>query len=498
MSNVDPEEVNVMVEHYGVTVEKSFEPDDFPVPAIAFEIRSQRDEAVDVRLIDTVPEDIPAEDIGFHPKFGAEHWSVEDETIAFEREFGPGEEYTTVYGLRASDAADAERFLDEPTIEHVHPEPGDTDEVVRDVIGDVDGEETGEPTDSSMVEGQDESDQSLDLTEPIESAQPGGDETVAGSGGGASPDDMEAAVAAAENSEAEGISTGTEAEAGTEVEAAIVEADSAGGTPAADGDVAAQLATQIREERIDGDDLQALRDALGVEAPGSTQARVSRLQQDVSDLRAYTDALEEFLDENGEAQTLLRDLREEIDRLEGRVSEVDGNAETATDRAEAAADRVEDELPSIEADLEDVTAEVSALDDRLDSDIDSIEVGLSEMESSVEELRERVESVDEDLDAELSTLREDLTAARSEADEAVNRVAAIEDQVGDVTDLEARMADIEDDLAGLKTVEDRMAEVEDRLEDAQEDIEQFAQMQEQLTSVFGADAGDDADDGGDD
>lgn len=106
----------VVVEQGGVVVEKSFEPDAFPVPAIAFAIRSDRDEPTVVRLVDRIPDDVATEDVGFHPKYGADFWAVADEHIVFEREFDPGEAYTTVYGLRASDTERIERFLTEPEL----------------------------------------------------------------------------------------------------------------------------------------------------------------------------------------------------------------------------------------------------------------------------------------------------------------------------------------------------------------------------------------------
>ena len=84
MTDADPEET-VTVTSDDVTVEKSFEPDDFPVPAIAFTIRSERETPVSVRFVDTVPDDVAPENIGFHPKYGAEFWDVEDGRIVFQR-----------------------------------------------------------------------------------------------------------------------------------------------------------------------------------------------------------------------------------------------------------------------------------------------------------------------------------------------------------------------------------------------------------------------------
>ena len=57
MADAEPDEP-VIESDAGVTVEKSYEPDDFPVPAIAFVIHSERDEQASVRLVDTVPEEV--------------------------------------------------------------------------------------------------------------------------------------------------------------------------------------------------------------------------------------------------------------------------------------------------------------------------------------------------------------------------------------------------------------------------------------------------------
>lgn len=120
MTNAEPEDI-VTVASDGVTVEKTLKPDDFPVPVISFNIHSVRDTAVSVRLADTVPDGTLMRNIGFHAKYGAEFWNVEDDQIIFIREFAPEESYTTVYGLRGDDAETVTDFMSEPTIESVNP-----------------------------------------------------------------------------------------------------------------------------------------------------------------------------------------------------------------------------------------------------------------------------------------------------------------------------------------------------------------------------------------
>jgi len=455
MSKADPEEVSVVVERDGIRVEKTFEPEDFPVPAIAFAINSERDEPVDVRLVDQVPDEIPAEDIGFHPKYGAEFWSVEGETIVFEREFEAGEEYTTVYGLRARDTDQVERFLGEPDLERVDPEREDSSQAVRDVIGDLD---LDDETDDTDPETDDEPVEPLELDDPTETSgspersSDGAEAAV--SSVESETDDVESAVSAVEPETESETVTETETETEPEIEAPDGEAEPAivdvSGERVPPEDVASALAAELREGQVPESDLRALREALDVDPSGSDRARIQRIQRDVSDLRAYTDALEAFLDEQGEAQTLLRELRGEIDGLEERIRAVDTRVETVANHAETAADRVDE----VDAELDDVAA-------------------------SVDELGEELEGMEK-------------------------RVAAIEDGLGDVDAVDERLADIEEDLEGLRSVEDRMEELDDRLEEAHTDLQELARMRDQLSSVFGAgqtggegrtdetDAGDDA------
>ena len=97
MSNSQEHE-EVSVSSGGVTVVKRFEADEFPVPAIAFEFSSDRDGAVAVTLSDEVPDGVAVEDLGFHPEYGSEHWTIDEDEIRFEYELEPDDEYTTVYG----------------------------------------------------------------------------------------------------------------------------------------------------------------------------------------------------------------------------------------------------------------------------------------------------------------------------------------------------------------------------------------------------------------
>jgi len=340
----------VVASRDGITVEKRYEPDDFPVPAIAFTVRSGRDGTVSVRLVDTVPDDVEAEDVGFHPKYGAEFWAVEGERIVFHREFEPDEEYVTVYGLRGRDAADVERFLTEPTIDAVEPAEEGSGDVVRDVIdaGIDDGLESA-VTEVEASEQPDLTDDDPDLDIDLPEPEPTLDD-------GAVDDD----------------GLGTAPPAGE----ARGPAMAAGG---AEESVVAALAAEIRNGEVDDDDLEELREALGVTDGASTDARIEHLQSQVADLEAYTEALEAFLDEEGDAQAVLEGVREDYAATTERLDEVD---EQLSELSASVDDRVDEELESVRDDvaalgetggeLEAELADVAEMRDRLASALSGI------------------------------------------------------------------------------------------------------------------------------
>lgn len=356
------EEVSIRSD--GVSVVKRFEEDEFPVPAIAFEFTSGRDEGVSVRLTDDVPEGVEVEDLGFHPEYGSEYWTIDENRITFERELEAEAEYTTVYGIRATGTDNIEQFLTEPKIEEVDPPlpedekiemesddesddsviPESDDDVVKDVIageGEVPGLEEDEPEEDEEVE-------TLDLKDP----------NASDSGGTASGSASE------------------------------------GGTPAT-GDaesVVAAMANEIRQNDVSIDDLKLLHRAFEKVADetgedgedGVNEARIQMIQSDVADLRAYTDALEEFLDENGTGEQLIEDFEE---KLSDFSEDLEGMRE---------------EVSSVSTEMEGVSEDVSNIDstvDDLEATVDDLQESVEELEAEVteEDVAQRVDDVEEAL-----------------------------------------------------------------------------------------------------
>jgi len=362
----------------GVTVTKRFEEDEFPVPAIAFEFVSEREEAVTVTLTDDVPESVAVEDLGFHPEYGSEYWTIDEDRITFEREFEPDAEYTTVYGIRATGADDIEQFLTEPVIEEVDPpESGEasdsedivpeSDEIVKDVI-------SGE----AEVPGLDEDDEeedigTLDLKDPNNMAGQATGSTASSSAATATEDGQDP------------VDT--------------------------DGSVVSAIADEIRQGEVPVEDLQLITQAIeelsdqeeSESADGAVEARIERLQQDIADLRAYTDALEEFLDENGTAQQLIEDFESQVEEFRGTLDGVEGDLSETTETVEG----VRDEMDGISAEVDDVADSV----DSVEATVEDLERSLEDVQAAVSDLEEEMTEGDvagrlDDIESDIQEFRE--------------------------------------------------------------------------------------------
>ncbi|WP_276271727.1 hypothetical protein [Haloarcula litorea] len=358
----------------GIAVTKRFEADEFPVPAIAFNVRSDRSEAVRLRLVDEVPEDVAVEDLGFHPEYGSEYWDINDDRIAFEREIEPEADYTTVYGIRATGTDDVEKFLTEPEIVSVDPPlegehsggdiVGNGDDAVRDVIaGDADSV-------PGLDEDDDEDIETLDLNDPNEPA-----------GDGAADESAEATD-----------------DAEVDVEEGVV----------------AAMADEIRQSDVSKEDVKLLQRALDAVAEdddgesdtsGVEEARIQRIQSDVSDLRAYTDALEEFLADNGTGDQMIEEFRSRLDGFESELAAFEEEIRSAKSTAESASedvDRLDAEVEEMQSTVEGVEEEV----DGIESELDRFEDQFDEVEAEIESVREDIG--DGELDDRISELESEI------------------------------------------------------------------------------------------
>jgi polyhydroxyalkanoate synthesis regulator phasin len=467
----------VTVTEGDLTVEKRFSADEFPVPAVEFVIRSTADEPVDVRLTDSVPESFPMEGIGFHPDYDSDGWTAyRDHRVEYERTLEPGAEVTTVYGIRIDDPEEARPFLGRPRIERLSAGDGvespedvlgrDTTRSVRDALAGDETEaeaETGLPTDDVAAALDDNDD---DPIAEIEEAEPDAGLEPFDEPDGSEPeplDDLDEPDGSEpeplddldepDGSEPEPLDDldepGTPANGDAEprrvdsdlrpavTRASDGESDDAGGeaagaaVPAATpGSVAAALAAEIRAGEVPEADVETLRDALAPavpepepSVPRSVEVRIDRLQNRTEDLAAYTDALEEFIDEEGTGAAVIEGVRSDLDGVRADVSAVEERLAAVEETDERLADRLDDARADLDAAAERVSAvesDVSGLVERVETaegDLDALRTTVEGLEASVADLEGETDASVESVEERVDDLRGDVRDLESELDE---------------------------------------------------------------------------------
>lgn len=108
----------------GITVEKTFELDRYPVPAVAYRIRSDRATAAEVRLVEGVPEGVDPADVGFRSSLDGDHWHRGDGELVWHGTVGPGDDVVTCIGVRTDTERDVFRFHGRPQVAAVEAVEG--------------------------------------------------------------------------------------------------------------------------------------------------------------------------------------------------------------------------------------------------------------------------------------------------------------------------------------------------------------------------------------
>lgn len=262
------------------------------------------------------------------------------------------------------------------------------------------------------------------------------------------------------------------------------------------GGVARVLVKELQAGKISDDDRRLLREEL-FDTDWTIDARIRDLQTEVSDLRAYTGALEAFIDEHGSAKHVVERLEHRIDDVYDRIEDVHDTHDTIED--DLAAVRT-DRLDPLAASIKDLEHDVTALQDdhaRLDTLTGTVE----EIERTVESLaeaHERVESLERtttNLEHTLDTLqdRTETVPAIEEAlrdlEEAVEQLQ--QDQVR-TENLERTLEDLEHDLGSLREDRARFDAIETQLDETTTAInrldarlEDIAGFRERLEAAFG-------------
>jgi archaellum component FlaC len=284
---------------------------------VDLDVNTTYDEVVTVSIEEQLPEGTTASQVGFLPN-KAPHDSqiTDDDTFHLDIRAIPQRAQRVVYGLKDITTEEAEALSTEPRILEVRSPSGeviDDREDKPDVKTDNADGEGGVPA-ADHPEEIDRETASEEET-AVEEAEPTADET-------------------------EQTSTAEETQAAPTTDGQGVET-------ALDDETLDEIAERV-ESRIELDAI--------------TETKLSQLQGDVADVRAYLPALEEFLGEAGRADEIVDELeamREQAEKLEDMPDEVDERIATVDEQIESlqsTADDLESQLETVNEQIEELQA----------------------------------------------------------------------------------------------------------------------------------------------
>ncbi|WP_436926108.1 hypothetical protein [Halosimplex amylolyticum] len=158
--------------------------------------------------------------------------------------------------------------------------------------------------------------------------------------------------------------------------------------------VVERFAEELRRDEPSSQAVATLRSHLGADTSGSVDAKLDHCMTRIGELDAYVDALEAFLDDEGTAEQVLGEVRDDLRTVEAHVEDVERRVESV----EKAQSRLDNRLASVEADLDEVAELDHAVDD-LDATVTETRAELTdavaEVEAEVAALGDDLESVEE-------------------------------------------------------------------------------------------------------
>jgi chromosome segregation ATPase len=365
-------ESEITKERDGIQLRKYYEETEFEHPSVVYEFESLRVEPVTIHLSENVPKSAEPTDIGFHRDFGSEHWHIEGHTLQFEYEVEGDAEYRTVYAVKPDKQLNAAELMVTPDEFTVDP--------------------------------------------PAEMVRGGGAQGATGTTGVKNdvsiPSEESGSLPIRENGDRplEEESSGTTATSrATEEQAAKDDSDSSEPSSSADEEpLLDQLITELERDDTSDETRQKLREQLlGETQPGSVDARIKQLQTELADLRAYTNALETFLDEHGSAEEVINRFEARMDSFEGDMDELENTTAGHESRQEsqheetqvlqegvesaiAKINSVDEEVAELSSDVEQVQGELDGYD--IDSRFEAVESELSEIASLQDNLKQVFQS----------------------------------------------------------------------------------------------------------
>lgn len=348
----------------GLTVRQTYAQERFDIPTVALELDSARDEPVRARLVVDLPAALDIDEVGFHPNFRRDSWTVENGRLAFEADVPSDRTITTMYAIETLQPDQLDALLANLHIDRVSVAPGEasgpTDDAADPDSTDHDGEETPDAWSVESVDASADAPDS-DLESEWDAARAG--ET------------------ADRRADRTGLSAYSAMDLVTELVARLSGADSRTDT----GRVQSVLPEKTGQSLVEDN------------------RRVTDLQRRMSDVEAVLEPIRELPDydpvETFEGlddrfETLAEDVDAVAERVDGVAEKVDERMDHVDERTaeiDARIDTVAEDVETVTDDVDALAATVEQIADdvaELSSDVATIESNQQSLESEVSGLSE--------------------------------------------------------------------------------------------------------------
>lgn len=350
----------ISIERHGVKITKMLDENTFNQGlAVRFTIESVHNEPLDIRVLDQLPDGFEIDNVGFHPDYYKDNWDIHDNKfVVFDYELSPDETIDTLYVAAGHDNVSFESFQSEPQIVEANSVSTHT-KTTEDTDADADthDSENDPQDDTSWFETTDEHEDTSDA--PVETTASHTDENNDTTE--ESPETNSTLTDSSESTSTPTQSSGTDAT--TTPSDPQTTADSA--KIDTEADVASALSEQITAGTVDDETLRVIATAVSdhIATDGAPEVRLEHLETRVSELEAYSTALEDFLNKSGTADELtteLAELSDSISMLETRLNELE--SDPADDRLET----IENDITTLHEDVETLLSWRNAMTSALD------------------------------------------------------------------------------------------------------------------------------------
>lgn len=504
----------------GVELCKYYETEEFELPSVVYTFSSRQPDNVEIHLEEVLPEELDPEHVGFHPDYGRDQWEVVEDGLEFDYELDAGEEYRTVLAVIPASDVDVRQLVTEPATFEIASEgrreieavPGGSSEGAS-IADEGSTEEVftrSTSTDEGHGDGPGGGPLPLDLADPNGTMNdPSSNATTDGSGlppqnietsdGDIDGDSDEVNVPGQGDPRDDG--SGTEdggVPMGEDSDTAITEEASIS--------IGEKLAAELEAGTLSEEAEETIRRRLLAEerpVPGSVDARLDQLQNDVSRLRAYTNALEEFLDEEGSAEEIIARFDEQMRSFEDELASMEegmGSFETELVSFEEDLRTVEQEIASLEGNVETIENDLQTVDDdvrAVEDEVETVGEAVERVNEDVEMVTEDVESVEVDVQCvtdQVRAVEDELATVETRADGQDRVIASLSADVAsraeDHDSLAEEVSTVQRDVQGLSSTVSRLEEhvpesdVDARLDAMEEDVAEATRVIDQIHDVF--------------